>query len=425
MRKAEWTGEDLKNLLTKSKAELIELYPEYKWDTLKRTRNKKKKQIREGRLTTEAATPEDLFKDLPKDNKDEVIQQLKDMVKREQKKRDEALDGKQEYIATLRSAFLEATEGIKLDIPKPQELSFTKSVDEEIAVVMVSDLQLGKVTATYNMDVCAERMKLLAAKIARFTQIQQHHHPVREIHVLLLGDIVEGENIFPNQAYQISAGNYRQMNYGWGILVQFLLDMLATFEKVHVVGVIGNHGRISGRGGDIDPETNMDRMLYDRVRGTFQSQVFEEPRITFNIPDGTGLRSWYALDRVFDWGFLCCHGDQINGWAGIPFYGTQKKALGWIDAIDEPWDYLCMGHYHTSTMLTYNKRKVFFNGSTESSNEFAQEKIAAVGYPTQNLLFVHPRHGVTSHCEIKLEEAASNLQRARDVVKTFGSKSLR
>jgi hypothetical protein len=425
MARTEWTGKDLNNLLNASKEKLLALYPDYDWATLRRTKNKKLAAIKAGKLVDKGVSSEYTATDdvVPADvgEQAEQIVELKRLLKMSQRKQDEAREGKLEYVATLRAAFEEATADIKLNIPTANRVDVKTKGAEEIAVVTISDLQLGKVTTTYNMEVCAERMKTLAEKVIKIASIQNTDHPVKKLHIQLLGDIVEGEDIFPNQAYQIAAGNYRQLNYGWGILVQFILDMLTYFDNIHVVGVVGNHGRISSRGGNIDPETNMDRMLYDRLRGQFHSPLFDEPRVTFNVPEGTGLRSWYAVDRIYGWGFLLCHGDQINGWAGIPFYGTQKKALGWIDAIDEPWDYLMMGHFHTPTMLTYGKRKAYFNGSTESSNEFAQEKIASIGYPTQNMFFVNPTNGITAQYEIKLEDTLSNLERAKRVAKHYGN----
>lgn len=394
-------------------------FPQLNPESTRRTRNRKISKIKSGNIVVPDISSEYAINDdvIPANPKVMALQlaEAKKQLKRTQHQLDESRDGKLEYMAALTSAATEAFDSIKLEIPKAQHINYKgmSADDEEVVVVNISDLQLGKVTATYNMEICAARMKVYAQKVLQTARIQSTHHPIRTVHLQLLGDIVEGENIFPNQAYQIAAGNYRQVNYGWGILTQFIVDMLTFFDKVHVVGVIGNHGRISGRGGDIDPETNMDRMLYDRVRGTFDSQVFHEPRVTFDIPDGTGLRSWYAVDRIGDWGFMMAHGDQINGWAGIPFYGAKNKALGWIDAIDEPWDYLMLGHFHTPTTLTYGKRKVYFNGSTESSNEFAQERIASIGYPTQNMFLVHPVRGITAQYEVKLEDTPSNLARTK------------
>lgn len=322
----------------------------------------------------------------------------------------------------IRDAVLMAVQGLKVDAPKAQRPKPGRGA-AEIAVIHASDWQLGKVTPTYNSAVCARRVKTFSQKVLRISEIQNADHPVREARLYLTGDHVEGEGIFATQAHVIDSGLYRQVGVnGPKILVELILDLLAWFDRVHVVGVIGNHGSVRIASGSTDPETNMDRLLYQVAKQILlgvegrptPAQAELAKRLTFNIPDGPGERNWFAVDRVFDWGFLLAHGDQIRGgFAGFPFYGYAKKAWGWIDAIAEPWDYLMTGHWHTPTSMTLNKRQVRVNGSTESDNTYAQENLAAAGHPTQFLAFVHPKHGMTSEYWVNLEDREAQLGRAR------------
>lgn len=115
--------------------------------------------------------------------------------------------------------------------------------DGEVAVAVLSDWQLAKKTPTYSSEVCEQRIELYADKVIELTEIQRADHPVRELRVYLLGDIVEGELIFPGQAHLTDASLYQQVCVdGPRILANFVRRMLSYFEKVHVVGVIGNHG---------------------------------------------------------------------------------------------------------------------------------------------------------------------------------------
>ena len=58
------------------------------------------------------------------------------------------------------------------------------------------------------------------------------------------------------------------MKNGLETLTNFIREMLATFDEVKVVSVIGNHGRI-GRYGTFHPEDNADRILYETTRLMF------------------------------------------------------------------------------------------------------------------------------------------------------------
>jgi len=318
-------------------------------------------------------------------------------------------DKRVEYVRALQEAVFEAVQEVVITPPLARRPGAAKSGTEEIAVAMVSDLQLGKRTVSYDSDVCERRMIKLAESSVKIARIQGRDHPVKKIHVQLLGDIIEGEGIFPHQAHEIDSGLYRQVGVnGPRILSEYIMALLTYFDTVHITAVIGNHGALKLGPAAPDPETNMDRLLYRIVQLMFR----DEPRVTWDIPDGAGERNWYAVDRIFNYGFLLAHGDQIRGgFAGFPWYGAAKKAWGWIDSIEEPWDALHFGHYHTPTYMTLNRRVARCNGSTESHNAYAQEQLAAVGFPTQWLGFVHPDHGVTSEYWVHLGDEETNTSR--------------
>ena len=208
-------------------------------------------------------------------------------------------------------------------VPVPKPAADRRRGTEEVAVAVIADWQLAKVTPDYNTAVCEERINQYADKIIHLTEIQRQDHPVREIRIWALGDIVEGELIFPGQSFLVDGGLYRQITVdGPRIMKNFVTKMLENFEKVTFVGVIGNHGSIGGRARrDHDPETNADRMLYRIVELMFEN----EKRISFNIPDGRGERHWYAIDSIGKYKSLLIHGDQFGSLSS--FYSFQKLSL--------------------------------------------------------------------------------------------------
>lgn len=286
-------------------------------------------------------------------------------------------------------------------IPRPKA---SKGGDhDEVAVAVLSDFQLGKRTPDYDSNVCAKRVQMMADKVVELTEIQRAHHPVRTCRVWLLGDIVEGEFVFAGQPWLIDASLLTQVINGAEIVERFIRQMLANFDTVHVVGVIGNHGQLMGRkGASFNPETNMDRMLYVFVKMLFDRAG--EKRVTFNIPRGPGERNWYAIEKLGRYWSMLFHGDQIKGQMGIPYYGFKHKVPGWFSgAIRElreagpeiRMDAIC-GHFHVPAEIPLNNIMVRINGTTESSNTFAQEVLASMGDPVQRLMFVHPGKGRVS-----------------------------
>jgi hypothetical protein len=259
---------------------------------------------------------------------------------------------------------------------------------------------LGKLTPDYDSEVLAQRIELYTEKMLKIVEMQRADHPVDTLHVWLLGDIVEGEEIFPGQSHLLDSGLYRQVGInGPEVLSKFLTTALQNFSKVNVTGVIGNHGSVGGRNRKMyDPESNMDRLLYRIVSLIFRN----EPRITFNIPDGRGERHWYAVDRIGSYGSLLIHGDQMPSPNTVTAY--YRKVMGWKDgAIPEEFEDVFMGHYHQQAKMTIGTSTLRISGSPESTNTYAQEYFNSMSRPSQHLMFVHPNNGVTSEYSIWLD----------------------
>ena len=254
----------------------------------------------------------------------------------------------------------------------------------------------------------ARRLHDYAQKVVEITKIKRSGSTIDELRLYLGGDMVEGETgNYPSQPYDVHSSVIRQaMREAPDMFEGMIYYLLKYFKKIHVIGVPGNHGRGCSRFGTKHPETNWDRVFYwvlrDRILGSdLKPDRKMRQRVTFEIPEGD---QFWVLDRVWGWGNLIVHGDQIRGWAGIPFYGTQKKVHGWADSMPRDWDNLFFGHFHQHASGTINYRRWFCTGSTESSNNYALEQLASAGPPSQRLLFMTEKNGIISDHQIFLEE---------------------
>ena len=307
---------------------------------------------------------------------------------------------KDEAVVSVYQAAFDAFSNFQLPKVKTPTIKSNKHNTPETAVAVFADWQMGKVTPSYNTEVLEKRIELYTEKLLEITEIQRLHHNVDDLHVWLLGDIVEGEEIFAGQSHLIDSGLYRQVGInGPKILSKFLMTALENFKRVHVTGIIGNHGAVGGKmRKSHDPETNMDRLLYKILELIFK----KEERITFNIPDGKGERNWYAVDNIGNYSSLLIHGDQLP--APAQYYGYYKKVMGWKDgAIPEHFDDVFMGHYHQQFKMTIGSTILRVSGSPESSNTYAQEYFSSMSRPCQHLMFIHPEHGITSEYSVWLD----------------------
>ena len=325
---------------------------------------------------------------------------LRDALNRALRTLDRVKASKEELVRAVYQAAADGIAGLSIPPVPPAPKDHRKN--SETAVAVLADWQLAKVTETYSTAVCEKRVQEYADRVLRLTEIQRADHPVKDLRVYLLGDLLEGELIFPGQSHRIDASLYRQAVVdGPRILSNFLRRMLSSFERVHVVGVIGNHGSLGGHSRrDYHPESNADAMLYEVTR---QLMAGEE-RLTWAPNSIPGERRWYAVDRIGKKAFFLFHGDQIQGgFAGFPWYGFGRKIMGWrMGGVPEPFDYSLSGHFHTPVRFLVGGITHWGSGSPESSNTYAAEMLAAQGTPTQWLLFVHPEHGVTGEYLVHL-----------------------
>lgn len=307
-----------------------------------------------------------------------------------------------DYLATVEEAVTEAVGRIEVKpVAKPAADRRSKN-PEEYAVALLSDLQTGKITPDYTSEVARERVMRYAHKICDLADIQRLHHPVRHAVIPMLGDMVEGVDIFPGQQWLIDSTLYDQLfNTTPALLADFVRHLLAHFDTVTVYAVDGNHGRI-GRKGQFGPMDNADRMLY-RILAMLMR---DEPRFKLHMTDPQGERNWYQIMQLGNYSAMLIHGDQIRGHSGFPWYGLAKKVQGWGSGGLGPevtFKDMYMGHYHQLCRVPLNHRAVYCNGSTESTNTFAAETLAAQSEPSQWLLFVDPKAGrVTAQYGVEL-----------------------
>jgi hypothetical protein len=313
-----------------------------------------------------------------------------------------------DYLATVREAVEDSVGRVRIARVRPPANLVQRPGgprrDEEYAVALLSDLQTGKITPDYNSDVARERTLRYADKIIELAKIQEQHHPVRKCVVAMLGDMVEGVDIFPGQQWLIDSTLYDQVfNTTPVICVDFIRRLLTHFDEVTVYAVDGNHGRL-GRKGQYGPMDNADRMVYRII----ELMLTDEPRFKLVMTDPDGERNWFQIMELGAYSAMLIHGDQIRGSMGFPWYGLSKKVNSWAAGglgRDVTFQDVFMGHYHQLSLIPLNHRNVYANGSTESYNTFAQETLAAQSEPSQWLLFVDPRKGrVTASYGVHLRE---------------------
>lgn len=285
-------------------------------------------------------------------------------------------------------------------VPKPKVDK--QSGKEEVALLHCSDWHFGANTVSFDLDVAAERVRSLGRKVTRLAAIERADHPVRCIHVLLAGDMVEGVTVFPGQGWEVKTGLLRQLYAAVGAGVELLRHLAADFESIEIWEEAGNHGRI-GKRGDVPKEDNIDLLVYGLIRERTRD-LEDAGRVVWH----ESTHGWHSIVEIGDYRALLVHGDEVRSFGGqVPAFGIAKKVNAWATGVVAPFTDCMMGHFHQPLVipLAHGRGRVFVNPSIESDSIYAQEFVGATGTPGQRLNFINPRAGrVTSERIIWLDD---------------------
>lgn len=278
--------------------------------------------------------------------------------------------------------------------PKPPKPLPLKGQSEEEAVLLISDVQAGMVVdvresgglGRYTSEILVDQINTLRDTVL---SICARYHPnVRRLNIFFLGDIIEGQAIFPGQLRSIDMHAVQQVLFCWERFAEFQAALARHFQEVRCWGTCGNHGRVSGRPGEFSPLSNFDYLLYMM----WQQRLSSVKNIKWTV-----AQSWWDIADVCGFRFLLVHGDDTVGWAGVPFYGLLRHKARYRELFTTlrrehgDFDYLTVGHH--SVLAQFNG--IYMNGSWPGGTEFSLKRLQLGDVPGQKLMGVHPRWGVS------------------------------
>lgn len=175
-------------------------------------------------------------------------------------------------------------------------------------------------------------------------------------------------------------------------LVPALKGLCDEFGRLFVPCAYGNHGRLDRKPrAKLDGALNFDWLLYQILARTIAADKRYKDRITFMIPEGRD-----CLYRLCGVRYLLTHGDTFRGGSGItgpllPWMRGDMKTRKAYSAMNQPYDVLCMGHWHQLRFLD----RIVVNGCLVGFNEYALRERFDFEVPQQALWLTHPTRGMT------------------------------
>lgn len=287
-------------------------------------------------------------------------------------------------------------------VPAPQYLG-TGSGDAEIALWDTGDWQYSKITPSYNSDVADRRVKEFVDKCITITNLHRLARPVNECVIVFGGDMVEGLFNFATQPYEIDSTLFEQYVRVSRLLVDVTRSALANYDKVTVVPEWGNHGRLGSKRDAVVRSDNVDRMCYELAKQLLEG----EERLTWqDCPEDVQRL------EIGNYRALVMHGDEFGRTGFVAPASFVQHVNRWRSGayrVDgEPWEFTDVYTHHNHQFgelpLANGEGSVYWNGSTESDNRYANIGMASTSLPAQRLHFIDPDKGrVTAQYKVHLE----------------------
>ncbi len=275
--------------------------------------------------------------------------------------------------------------------------------DKEAAVLILSDHHFGKQVmddkqqVLYNREIARFRVgELLPARTIKLLTKYLNPKEIDEIHILIVGDIVDGHGIYVGQELNQDVHSFVDQvadatSCIWNLVSQ--LRGAGHDWPVYIRGVRGNHGR---------------QHKYAMVENNFDYLVLQNLKM---------LAHYEGKDMVnVDYGSEEYYNHVIKGWNVLMRHeapeqpetpARKAKFAGWQDIHD--FDIMCYGHKHHPANTVYTDKPLFMNGSPVGMDDLA-ERMATFAKPSQTLFGISTKFGQTFHYNVYLDEVPDGLR---------------
>ena len=282
------------------------------------------------------------------------IQTAKDA---EYKERVRLQDARREYNKTLRedARFANLVDVMKEQINDLPTIDFGyEGIDHKTGVkaaLLISDLHYGatsdNVLNLYNIEVCNERMQTLLNKTIHYCTI----HHVDELFVNLGGDLVSGLIHVSGRVEQEEDVITQTMQVA-ELLSKFIAELSKKVPNIKVVGVQGNHSRVSAdRRQSLNPE-NFERIIFEYISNRLGIPVIRN-----------GLEDWVAYN-IGERNVFLEHGDKSS-------MGSAREQA--INVLGYVPDDIFVGHFHHMEVIDKHGTDVVVNGSVMGTDAYAMK----------------------------------------------------
>jgi hypothetical protein len=296
------------------------------------------------------------------------------------------------------------------EVPRLAVARPPKKLPVRSAVLPVYDVQYGQLVRRedtplgvggFSEEVFDRRLARWLEAVSGSMRDYAASHRIAELVIPFGGDLVEGDDIFSGQPWQLEIDPARQTvafvrkwTAALETLLRFAKEELGV-ERTMILFVPGNHGKVGGKRKGATPSTySWDWLAAEWLRDSLRGWPVDE----WAVEPGGAL-----LFETAGHLFLTIHGDEVKGWGGLPFYGLSKYDGRAIRLSGEVYDYCLLGHHHQPASIPNGSGGEFIvSGDWVGGNNLSRF-LASASRPQQRLLFVGEKYGVTEQIPIYLD----------------------
>jgi len=242
----------------------------------------------------------------------------------------------------------------------------------ESLILVWSDWHIGRLNVVrgkevWNMKIAEESVNQIIKNVKDIFDSYLEQHLIEDIHVFILGDIVDDEKVFPMQPYKVEKTVIHQFKEASRILCKALTKLAEYGIPVFVHTKSGNH-----KDKDTHPTSSWDNAVY--VAAEIGTSFID------NVHWDIDLDARHVA-TIRGHRYLIMHGNdapkQCETAAGRAKWG------GWYERYK--YDAAVLGHFHHMKLDDYNGRPIIYNGTVMMGDDYTEQLSYDDSLPTQTI----------------------------------------
>jgi len=271
---------------------------------------------------------------------------------------------------------------------EPYKASTQSKVDikGDTLCIHLADFHAGKTVKNqegeiiYNEEIFRKRINRLCEQILKLLDNNiSKGVPIRDVVLLLNGDLCNGENIYPTQAFEQDAAPPAQVMLVIDVLTKLITSLLKRNLSVRVIGIRGNHGRTAK---DTEVASNWDLMTYE-ILDFWSKLVLKNPKLQIKFAETEHI-VFDIRGHKFMMRHICP--EQVDSPAGRVKINEWARQYG-VEGI-------IYGHYHHAAISDCDNVRVIRGGSTVGGDSLS-DSMAKHSEPIQIIFGINEQRVTT------------------------------